>query len=83
MKKQRRLTDKEQRVASDILVDYIIAHMNDHYDSEFVERIMKRYELFDDPFTHLPCTAKEYAGNSLEYHRQTMIQRYGHCDGLD
>lgn len=30
-----------------------------------------------------PVTPEEYAKNKLEYDRQTMIEQYGHCDGLE
>lgn len=30
-----------------------------------------------------PITPEEYAKNKLEYDRQTMIERYGHCDRLE
>ncbi len=81
--KKHIITDKEQRVAASILTEYIIAHNDNGYNSEFVESVMKDYGLFEDPFTRLPCSAKEYAHNSHEYDRQTMLQKYGHCDGLD
>lgn len=81
--KQRKLTDKEQKAAADILCTYIFTHNNKGYNGEFVKRIMKQYALSDDPFTRLPCTPKEYAESSLEYDRQTMIEKYGHCDGLE
>ena len=81
--KKRVLTDKEQRVAASILCEYIFTHDNNGYNAEFVKTVMRDYQLHDDPFTHLPCSSKEYAENSLEYAKQTMIERYGHCDGLE
>ena len=44
---------------------------------------MKKYDLREDPFTSCPCTPDEYLDNKLEYERQTVIERYGHCDWLD
>lgn len=81
--KKRIITDKEQRGAASILTEYIIAHNDKGYNAKFVESVMKDYGLFEDPFTRLPCSAKEYANNNREYDRQVMIQKYGHCDGLD
>lgn len=81
--KKRKLTDKEQRVAASILTEYVIAHNDKGFNAEFFDSVMKDYELCKDPFTQLPCSPSEYADNSREYDRQTMIQRYGHCDGLD
>ena len=42
-----------------------------------------RYELLEDPFTGLPCTIKEYCKSRVEYDRQCMFEKYGHCDGID
>lgn len=81
--KNRVLTDKEQRVAADILCEYIFTHNNNGYNSEFVKTVMQDYQLLDDPFTHLPCSPKEYAKNSVEFAKQKMVERYGHCDGLE
>lgn len=81
--KKRKLTDKEQRVAASILTEYVIAHNDKGFNTEFFDSVMNDYELCKDPFTQLPCSPREYADNSLEYDRQAMIQRYGHCDGLD
>ena len=50
---------------------------------ETYHRLFEDYELFEDPFTKLPCTSEEWGKNTIEYERQTMIQRYGHCDGLE
>ena len=47
------------------------------------DRVFERYGLCRDPFTYCPCTPDEYYERQLEYERQTMINRYGHCDGLD
>lgn len=81
-RRKKQLTEKEQRVAAEILCDYIVSHNGNGYQDEFAERVMKQYGLYNDPFTKLPCTPKEYCKNSLEYDRQTMIERFGHCDGL-
>jgi hypothetical protein len=47
------------------------------------EEVFKQYGLCEDPFTRTPCTPAEYEKSSLEYEKQTMIERYGHCDGLE
>lgn len=87
MKKQPKITDTMQKVAVDILEELEV-YMMTHKD--FPEEIMQiykkmydKYELCDDPFTGMCCTWKEFCKNSLEYDRQLMIERYGHCDGLD
>ena len=48
-----------------------------------VQKHVDGYGLCEDPFTRMICTSDEYAKNSLEYDRQTMYEKYGHCDGLD
>ena len=50
---------------------------------EAYNRVFERYGLCSDPFTSCPCTPEEYCESRLEYDRQTMIERYGHCDGLE
>ena len=87
--KQRKITHTMQTVAVDILQDFEILTMmhNGPYTFEEVWAIVQKhvdgYGLCEDPFTRMICTSKEYAENSLEYDRQIMMDRYGHCDGLD
>lgn len=80
--KKPKITDKMQEVAADILTQFMFTNT--------MEDVMKvwhavygQYELCDDPFTLTPCSLKKCCRNSLEYDRQIMIERYGHCDGLD
>ena len=40
----------------------------------------EKYELCDDPFTHTPCTTKEYYENVKEYERQVMEERFGYYE---
>ena len=79
---KKKLTDKEQQVASEILTAFMFTN-NMEDVMKVWQDIYNAYELCDDPFTHTPCSPKEYAENSLEYSRQTMIAKYGHCDGLE
>ncbi len=87
--KQKKITNTMQKVAVDILSDFEILTMthNGPYTFEEVWAIVKKhvdgYGLCEDPFTRMICTSDEYAKNSLEYDRQTMIEKYGHCDGLE
>ena len=80
-KTKSKLTEKEQRVAIDFLEELIFS--NTVVPEGFYDKKIKKYALMNDPFTHLPCTPEEYSKNSLEYDRQTMIEKYGHCDGLE
>lgn len=85
--KQLKITNKMQEVAVDILEElevYMMTH--DDVPKEIIEifdKMFKKYNLQCDPFTQMVCTTKEWAKNSLEYDRQLMMERYGHCDGLD
>ena len=87
--KKRKITDAMQKVAVSILSDFEVLMMthNGPYTfeeiNEIVEGNAELYGLCEDPFTRMLCTSKEYAENSLEYDRQTMYEKYGHCDGLE
>ena len=79
---KRKITNTMQEVAADILTRFTFVESEEEFWKEYKE-IYKAYELCDDPFTHLPCSSKEYFKNNLEYQRQVMLDRYGHCDGLE
>ena len=90
--KQKKITHTMQKVAVDILNDLeAILMMHDEVRQPLTaEAIMavidkheKQYALCHDPFTGMLCTSEEYMENSLEYERQAMMSRYGHCDWLD
>lgn len=80
--KTPKITERDQRIAADILTQFMFTR-----DTEDVmrvwDRVYEQYGLCEDPFTRTPCTTAEYAKSSLEYEKQTMIERYGHCDGLE
>jgi hypothetical protein len=50
---------------------------------DIIHKHEEKYALCHDPFTGMLCTCEEYAENSLEYDKQAMMSRYGHCDGLE
>lgn len=81
MSKRAKITRGMQIAASDILTRFMFTKDMDDVISTWDE-VYKDYELCDDPFTHTPCTPEEYEKNNLEYRRQVMMERYGHCDGL-
>lgn len=81
-KEKQKVSEKEQRIAAGILTAFMFTRdMNEVH--EIWKQIYKDYDLCDDPFTGCPCSPKEYAENRLEYEKQTMIEKYGHCDGLE
>lgn len=82
MSKQPKITKTMQRVAADVLSYFYYTKDMDEVIKNFKE-VMDKYGLYEDPFTGFPCTPEEYCENSLEYDRQIMMERYGHCDGLD
>ena len=82
IRKRRNLTERDQQVAAEILIRFTFVNSMDAFEAEY-KKLMKDYDLCDDPFTCLPCSPSQYPENLLEYERQTMEERYGHCDGLD
>lgn len=84
-----KITHKMQEVAVDILTDLEILLFTKEKTValEKIKTIIDfnrdKYNLCEDPFTKLTCTSREYEKNSLEYQRQAMIEKYGHCDGLE
>ena len=87
--KKKKITSTMQKVAVNILQDFEILLMthNGPYDFEEIWDIVQKhvdgYGLYKDPFTNMICTAGEYAKNSLKYEKSVMMERYGHCDGLE
>ena len=77
-----KITKQMQKVAVDILMEIVFTRDMDEL-IEAYKRVIEKYGLCEDPFTHCPCTPDEYYKSQLEYERQIMIDRYGHCDGLE
>lgn len=77
-----KISEKEQRIVAEILILFMFSkNMKEVF--EIWDKIYKDYGLCTDPFTGCPCSSKEYAENQLEYEKQMMIEKYGHCDGLE
>lgn len=82
MNKKIKITPVMQTVAADILTRFMfIRNMDDVM--KVYDEVFEAYGLHEDPFTGVPCTTKEYFENRAEYNRQLMIEKYGHCDGLE
>lgn len=79
MKKPKKITNSMQEVAVDILERLNFIKSLDEIPAIF-QYVAKKYGLYQDPFTHLPCTSKEYAKNIVEYNKQTMIEKFGYYD---
>ena len=79
-KKEIKITEKEQRVAVDILQDLEIWMMNRSGNSDTSEseqqiydifnRMFKKYRLSRDMFTGMCCTDNEYERSVIEWYRQ-------------
>lgn len=80
--KKKKITSTMQKVAADILMEFLMTRNMDEVVKAY-NRVFERYGLCDDPFTGVPCTPEEYIKNKLEYEKQTMIEKYGHYDGLE
>ena len=74
--------DKIQIAVADVLTQFMFCKNEQDFHDAF-SRIERQYNLESDPFTGCPCSSKEYALNKLEYDKQMMIGKYGHCDGLE
>ena len=79
---KKKPSEKNQRIVAEILTRFMFTKNMDEVMKVWDE-IYEEYGLCDDPFTNIPCTPKEYYNSKLEYERQLMIERYGHCDGLE
>lgn len=73
---------RTQRIVADILTEFMFTRTMDEV-TETWNRIYEQYGLCSDPFTQTPCSPEDYAKNKLEYEKQAMIEKYGHCDGLE
>ncbi len=80
--KQKKITHSTQKVACDILTQFLFTRNMDEVVAAY-NNVMEEYELCEDPFTHTPCTFEEFCKMQIEYEKQAMIEKYGHCDGLE
>lgn len=80
--KQKKITPAMQKVAADILTQLMFTRNMDDVMKVY-DDVKEQYNLFDDPFTGVPCTPEEWAESRLEYEKQCMIEKFGHCDGLE
>ena len=80
--RNRKITDRDQRVAAEILTAFMFCNNMDDVNRAW-KATYEAFALCDDPFTGCPCSSKEAEENSLKYRKQVMMERYGHCDGLE
>lgn len=80
--KNKKVSEKTQRIVADILTQFMFTKTIDDV-MDVWNKVYEEYDLCTDPFTCTPCSNEEYADNNIKYQQQLMIERYGHCDGLD
>lgn len=89
--KSLKVYEAEQKIACDILGEMECSLMSSSNTQsikvddivKIIDKYVDMYNLCRDPFSGCLCTHEERAENCLEYQRQIMMERYGHCDGLD
>lgn len=74
--------EKIQRIVADVLTRFMFTRTMDEVMKVW-NQIYEQYGLCSDPFTNTPCSPEEYVHSRLEYEKQAMIEKYGHCDGLE
>lgn len=80
--KQEHITKSMQKEVISILEEFYFVKTPDDFVKVY-DSIMKKYDLYGAPFTGLPVSFEEYLKNSIELEKQIMIEKYGHCDGLE
>ena len=73
--KKRIITEKEQRVAANILIQFAFCNNMEEHNKIWKE-IFAEYGLFTDPFTKLPESAGQHSKSSYEYDKQTFENKY-------
>ena len=77
-----KISEKSQRIVAEVLTQFMFARTMDEV-TEVWNRVFEQYGLCEKPFTFTPCSPGEYQKGRLEYEKQAMIEKYGHCDGLE
>ena len=77
-----KVSEKTRKAVADVLTQFMFTKNMDDVMKVWDE-VYRQYGLCDDPFTGTPCTENEYCHSLLEYEKQAMSERYGHCDGLE
>ena len=77
-----KITDKDQRIVADVLNAFIFCDNMEEiiYNIELTAKI---FCLGKDVYTGCYCSLKEECENRVQYQKDLMIDKYGHCDGLE
>ncbi len=76
-----KISERTKKAVADILTQFMFTKDMDDVMKVW-ESIYSEYDLCRDPFTGTPCTENDYCHSRIEYEKQAMIEKYGHCDGL-
>ena len=77
-----KITDKDQRIVADILNTFIFCD-NMEEIIENMERTARFFCLVKDDYAGCYYSPKEAYENSVQHQKDLMIDKYGHCDGLE
>lgn len=82
-----KITTSMQKVAVDILQELEVYMMTEENVPQQIidiyNKMYKKYELCDDPFTGMCCTDVDFFKSATEMEKQIMVQKYGHHDGIN
>lgn len=79
---KRKISLSNQRTAAEILTAFMFVKDMDEFTKVW-DKFFDLYELRNDPFTYCPCAPEDYYKSQLNFEKQIMMEKYGHCDGLD
>ena len=77
-----KITNKDQEIVAEILNTFSFCNNIEEMFEE-IDKFAKLYWLGKDPYSKCYCTSKEEQKYTLQYNRELMIEKYGHCDGLE
>ena len=77
-----KITDKDQRIVAEILNTFSFCNNIEEMFEE-IDKFAKLYWLGKDVYTGCYCSTEESYENSVQHQKELMIDKYGHCDGLE
>ena len=80
--KPKKITEKDRKLVADILTQFMFAKSMDDV-VEVWNSLFNFYDLKEDPYTKIPVSPEDYYDSKNKYERDTMLEKYGHCDGLE
>ena len=77
-----KITNKDQEIVAEILNSFMFCKDINEL-TEQIKATAKIFNLDEDVYTGCYCSLKEAYENSVQYQKDLMIEKYGHCDGLE